>query len=65
MIDVGSGRGWRVIGPSRSLPSYYPIPKIREIVPKSWCGRSVRDRGVGGSNPLAPTNFPWSIPVNG
>ncbi|MGH9198327.1 MAG: hypothetical protein ACRD1T_21660, partial [Acidimicrobiia bacterium] len=40
---------------SRSLPSGYPTARIHEILRKSAEFNSVRDRGVGGSNPLAPT----------
>src|SRR5438128_4898887 len=43
------------------LPSRYPVAtRIRkrcEIVRKSARINSVRDRGVGGSNPLAPTKY--------
>jgi len=38
------------------LPWRCPNSRNRGIVRKSSCRRSVRDRGVGGSNPPAPTN---------
>src|SRR3989442_14360218 len=46
-----------VVAASRSLPDCYPSPKKRGIIRKSRALNSVRDRGVGGSNPLAPTTF--------
>jgi hypothetical protein len=45
------------IDPSESLPWRYPTGKMSKIIRKSRRVPSVRDRGVGGSNPLAPTNF--------
>jgi hypothetical protein len=30
----------------------------------AWLERLVRDQEVGGSNPLAPTNYPTSFPLN-
>ena len=53
------GGGWRNQGltSTRQLPSCYPSPGNDENTRKSSRKRSVRDRGVGGSNPLAPTNF--------
>ena len=39
------------------LPGGYPQLKSATIVPESRRALSVRDRGVGGSNPLAPTIF--------
>jgi hypothetical protein len=52
------GGGWRNQGltSTRQLPSCYPSPGNDENTKKSLQQRSVRDRGVGGSNPLAPTN---------
>ena len=38
------------------LPRGYCRFRVREIILESAHRRSVRDRGVGGSNPLAPTN---------
>ena len=35
-----------------------PRTRRRELLGNSGLPGSVRDRGVGGSNPLAPTNFP-------
>src|SRR2546425_12895567 len=55
---VGDGRRRQAAGTSESLPGCYPSPKRCEIVCKSVRLISVRDRGVGGSNPLAPTTFP-------
>ena len=46
----------RTLTASKSLPCRYPSSKSRKIIPESRRGKSVRDRGVGGSNPLAPTN---------
>jgi hypothetical protein len=40
----------------KSLLSCYPSPRNDENIRKSLRQHSVRDRGVGGSNPLAPTN---------
>ena len=59
----GDGRLRRAAGTSESLPGCYPSPKRCKIVRKSVRLNSVRDRGVGGSNPLAPTTFRRSIPV--
>ena len=44
--------------PEKKLPGGYPVPRTGRIIGIRHPGRSVRDRGVGGSNPLAPTNFP-------
>ena len=41
----------------------YAGPSIGDCPNDSANRASVRDRGVGGSNPLAPTKFHWSIPV--
>ena len=40
----------------KSLPSCYPSSRNDENIRKSSRQHSVLDRGVGGSNPLAPTN---------
>ena len=55
-LAIGRG-GWRrhVRHGSESLPGYYPTLKIPGIARRKRRGTSVRDRGVGGSNPLAPT----------
>ena len=42
---------------SKPLPGRYPCPNTPEIISEISLSLSVRDRGVGGSNPLAPTNF--------
>jgi hypothetical protein len=34
-----------------------PEPRNRGIVSKCLCRRSIRNRGIGGSNPLAPTKI--------
>ena len=44
------------MGSLKSLPGGYPDPINPQIIRKSRSRHSVRDRGVGGSNPLAPTN---------
>ena len=51
VLEIAGSRGAR-----QSLPGRYPSARNREIARKSRSGKSVRDRGVGGSNPLAPTN---------
>src|ERR1700687_4420222 len=33
------------------------LEELSVLLSNSWDCTSVRDRGVGGSNPLAPTNF--------
>ena len=40
--------GGRALMPRKSLPCRYPSSKSRKIIPKSRCGKLVRDRGVGG-----------------
>jgi hypothetical protein len=47
----------RTLPASKSLRCRYPSSKTRKIIPESRRSKSVRDRGVGGSNPLAPTIF--------
>jgi hypothetical protein len=53
------GGGWRNQGTDLtwSLPSCYPSLRTDENPQKSSIQHSVRDRGVGGSNPLAPTKI--------
>ena len=65
LIPSAVGRTWRDVGavsPSgaglaaaESLPHCYPRVENHGILPKLARRRSVRDRGVGDSNPLAPT----------
>jgi hypothetical protein len=43
--------------PLKWLPGCYLASKSATFVPESRRAQSVRDRGVGGSNPLAPSNF--------
>ncbi len=49
----------------RILPRFPAAAVSRTLSPVgAWLSlveHSVRDRGVGGSNPLAPTNFPNKI----
>ena len=51
------GRRRPVLAAAESLPLCYPRLESQGILRKSARRRSVRDRGVGGSNPLAPTTF--------
>jgi hypothetical protein len=56
--DIGSRvRRRRELTAAEPLPGDYPSARICEIARELTPGKSVRDRGVGGSNPLAPTNF--------
>src|SRR3954463_11468665 len=48
-------------GPLRWLPCSYPKARFARIAQESRRVKSVRDRGVGGSNPLAPTIFSLSF----
>jgi hypothetical protein len=50
---AGEVPDWRLWCAEKSLPCRYPGPKNRKTIRKSHCSPSVRDRGVGGSNPLA------------
>ena len=51
-VVCGEGRRLTARG---SLPLRYPIGRICKIIHENQRVPSVRDRGVGGSNPLAPT----------
>jgi hypothetical protein len=54
---VKPGRLARKIPVSSCQPSCQTGGQFAETLMKSSWEHSVRDRGVGGSNPLAPTNF--------
>jgi hypothetical protein len=51
------GRRRPGLAAAESLPCCYPRLESQGVLPKSARRRSVRDRGVEGSNPFAPTNF--------